>query len=152
MGVISCRSREASLIPNDIRVKASAKCYSSNLGAKPGGGKNPSPGREKSPIAVQIKQDDPTCIVGSRAAARMSRKRLGKIDYPSHPSLRARHVRHVDNDISFVLYCFFLPGKLLSATRRRVDYHRINAGVVALGESPRLIAAERPHLSQTISS
>ena len=37
MGVISCRSREASLIPNYIRVEASAKCYSSNLAAKPRG-------------------------------------------------------------------------------------------------------------------
>ena len=82
MGVISCRSREASLIPNYIRVKASAKCYSSNLGAKPGDGIRPSPGWEKSLIVVQIKQDDPTCIAGSRAAARESRTRLGKTDLP----------------------------------------------------------------------
>ena len=32
-----------------------------------------------------------------------------------------------------------------SATRCRVDCHRINAGVAALGNSLRLIAAERSH-------
>ena len=81
-----------------VRVEASAKCYSSNLGAKPGVGRRPSPGWEKSLIAVQKKQDDPTCIVGSRAAARESRKRLGKTDYPAHPSLCARHA----DNISFI--------------------------------------------------
>ena len=144
MGVISCRSREASLIPNYIRVKASARCYSSNLGAKPRGRKNAVPGV----IAVQKKQDDPTCIVGSRAAARESTKRSGKTEHPARLSLCARHA---DNDNQFYFVVFILPGQLLSATRCRVDYHRINAGVVAPGESLRLIAAERPHSSQTIN-
>ena len=40
--------------------------------------------------------------------------------------------------------CVILPEQLISATRCRVDYHRINAGVVSLGESLRLIAAEGP--------
>ena len=38
-----------------------------------------------------------------------------------------------------------LQQELLSATRCRVDYHRTNAGIVALGESLRLIVAERSH-------
>ena len=38
----------------------------------------------------------------------------------------------------------FFPEYPLSATRCRLDYQRINAGVVALGESFPLIAAERP--------
>ena len=42
--------------------------------------RRPSPGWEKSLIVVQKKQDDPTCIVGSRAAARESRKRSGKTE------------------------------------------------------------------------
>ena len=37
-----------------------------------------------------------------------------------------------------------------AATRCRVYCHRINAEVVALGESFRLIAAERSHIYQTI--
>ena len=60
MGVISCRSREASLIPNYIRVNASAKCFSSNLEEKNGDGRRTFPGWEKSLIAVQKRQDDPT--------------------------------------------------------------------------------------------
>ena len=100
MDVTSCHSREASLIPNYIRVKASAKYYSSNLGANPGNGRRPSPGWEKNLIAVQKKQDDPTCIFGSRAAARESRKRLGITDHPARSSLSARHA---DKDISFIL-------------------------------------------------
>ena len=99
MGVISCRSREASLIQNYIRVEASAKCYSSNIGENPGDGRKPSPRWEKSLITVQKKRDDPTCIVGSRAAAWESRKRLGKTDRPARPSLCARHA---DSDISFI--------------------------------------------------
>ena len=102
MGVISCRSREASLTPNYIRVKAPAKCYSSIivLEQNPGDGIRLSPGWDNSLIAVQKKQDDPTCIVGSRAAARESRKRLGKTDHAAHPSLCARNAH---NDISFIL-------------------------------------------------
>ena len=88
------------MIPNYTRVTASAKCCSSNHGAKPGDGIRPSPGWEKRLIAIQKKQDDPTCIVGSRAAAGESRKRLGKTNHPAHPSLCARHA---DNDISFIL-------------------------------------------------
>ena len=42
MGVISCRSREA--FPTYIRAKASAKCYSSSLGAKTRGRKKAVPG------------------------------------------------------------------------------------------------------------
>ena len=34
-----------------------------------GDGRRPSPGWEKSLMAVQKKKDDPNCIVGSRAAA-----------------------------------------------------------------------------------
>ena len=34
MGVISLRSREASFIPNYIRVEATTNCYCSNLGTK----------------------------------------------------------------------------------------------------------------------
>ena len=74
------------------------------LEQNPGDGRKPSPGWEKSLIAVQKKQDDPTCIAGSRAAARESRKRFGKTDHPARPSLCARHA---DNDISFILKCFF---------------------------------------------
>lgn len=47
---------------------------------------------------------------------------------------------------------FVSPRQLLSATRCRVDRHRITAGVVfivALGESLRMMAAERPPSSQT---
>ena len=99
MGVISCRSREASLISKYIRVKASSICYISHLGENPGDGIIPSPGWEKSLIAVQKKQDDSTCIVGSRAAAREIRRRLGKTDHPFRPSLCARHA----DNISFVL-------------------------------------------------
>ena len=40
---------------------------------------------------------------------------------------------------------FVLPQRVLSAKRCRVDYWRINAGVVALGESLRPIAAGMPH-------
>ena len=46
------------------------------------------------------------------------------------------------NDICFVK-CFILPGYLHSATSRRVDCQRINAGVLTLGESLWLVAAER---------
>ena len=63
---------------------------------------------------------------------------------PSH-----RCARHAGNEISFrSVYLFvvcILPEQLLSATRCRVGCHRIKAGVVALGESLRLIVAERPH-------
>ena len=46
-------------------------------------------------------------------------------------------------DLSKIIV-FILPEQLLSATRCRVDCDRINAGVVALGGSLPLIAAERP--------
>ena len=45
----------------------------------------------------------------------------------------------VDNDISFA--SVFLPGYPLSAARCRVDCQTLNAGVVTLGESLRLVAA-----------
>ena len=56
MGVISSRSREASLTPNYIRVKASAKCYSSNLGAKPRGRKKAVPGVGEKPYSCTEKR------------------------------------------------------------------------------------------------
>ena len=60
-----------------------------------------------------------------------------KIHHPARPSSVARCT--VDNDIS--LFVFILPGYLLSATMCRVDCQAINAGVITLGESPRLVAA-----------
>lgn len=41
-------------------------------------------------------------------------------------------------------------GYLLSATSCRADYQIINTREVTLGESLRLVAAERPHWSQTV--
>ena len=66
MGVISCRSCEASLIPNCVRVEQNVTAVA--LEQNPGDGIRMSPGWEKSLIAVQKKQDDPICVVGSRAA------------------------------------------------------------------------------------
>ena len=45
------------------------------LEPNPGDGRRPPPGWEKSLMDVQKKQDDITCIVGPRTAARESRKR-----------------------------------------------------------------------------
>ena len=47
MGVISCRSRAASIIPNYIRVKATTKYYCSNLGTKTWDARRAPPGCEK---------------------------------------------------------------------------------------------------------
>ena len=52
------------------------------------------------------------------------------------------------DEISFI--GVILPWHLLSWTRCRVYCQLINAEEVALGESLRLVAAERPHSSQTI--
>ena len=43
MVVISGRSGEASIMPNDIRVKATTKCYCGNLGTKSRGRRRTSP-------------------------------------------------------------------------------------------------------------
>ena len=66
------------------------------LEQSPGDGRRPPPGREKSLITIQNKQDDRACIE--------SRKRLEKTDHPARPSLCARQD---DNDISFMLQCLF---------------------------------------------
>ena len=50
---------------------------------------------------------------------------------------------------TIVLFSF--PQQLVSATRCRVDWYGIKAGVVALSERLRLIVVERPQKSQTIN-
>ena len=47
MGVISCRSREGSVIPNYVRVKATSKRYCSNVGTENWGRPKGIPGCEK---------------------------------------------------------------------------------------------------------
>ena len=64
---------------------------------------------------------------------RESEKRPGK-KRPSRPPIAGRKTRRQRHQLYVVV--FILPEQLLSATRCRVDYQRINAGVVALGESP----------------
>ena len=49
MGVISCRSREASLIPNYIRINATTECYGVILDPKSGDAGSVSPGVGKKP-------------------------------------------------------------------------------------------------------
>ena len=63
---------------------------------------------------------------------------------PARPPLCASYA---DNHISFLFVCpaVFIYRSNFSVTRYRVDRYRVNAGVVALGESLRLIAAERHH-------
>ena len=81
MGVISCRSREASLIPNYIRINATTECYRSNLGPKGGDAGGVSPGVEKSLRTVQRERDDfttSTRLAIDPTTTRKSRKRLGK--------------------------------------------------------------------------
>ena len=65
MGVISCHSREASLIPNYVRAKSTTKCYCSNLG-KQTGTQEVHPRDERNPphTALQRKQDDVICTFG----------------------------------------------------------------------------------------
>ena len=81
MGVISCRSREASLIPNYIRTNATTECYRNILDPKYGDAGSVSPGVEKSLRTVQKERDDLTTstrLAIDPTAARKSRKRLGK--------------------------------------------------------------------------
>ena len=70
MGVISCRSREASLIPNYLRVKATTKSYCSDLGTKNRGRQKGIPGMRKSLLQVQWKQDQASRFVWRPTAAR----------------------------------------------------------------------------------
>ena len=54
MGVIACRSREASLIPNDIRINATTECYWSNFRSKKRGRSKCVPGcGKKSPDCTE---------------------------------------------------------------------------------------------------
>ena len=69
--------------------------------------------------------------------------RLEKTDHPTRPLLIVRCT--VDYDIRFVSGYFIV---VLSATRCGADGQISNAGVATLGESLRLVAAERRHRSQ----
>ena len=84
------------------------------------------------------------CNPLGHTAARESRKRFGK---KGHAAPLSPCVRHADNT-NFVF--FFPPDQTVSPAKRCVDLHRTKTEVVALGECLRLIAAERPHRSQTI--
>ena len=77
-----------------------------NLGATPRGRKRAVPGVKKSLIAVQTNQDDPTCIVGSRAAARESRKCLGKTGHPA----RHRCARDTPTTTSMIFCSVYYTG------------------------------------------
>ena len=58
MCVISCCSREASLIPNYIRINAMTECYRVILDSKGGDAGSVSQGVGKSRRTVQIERDD----------------------------------------------------------------------------------------------
>ena len=62
-------------------------------------------------------------------------------DHLARPSER----RGVPPTTTQVLLVFIRLGYLLSAARCRVGRQSTNAGVVSLGGSLRLVAAERPH-------
>ena len=53
MCLISCRSREASLIPNYVIIKATTKCYCGNLGTKNRGHQKGIPGMLKCLLQAQ---------------------------------------------------------------------------------------------------
>ena len=73
MCLISCRSREASLIPNYVIIKATTKCYCGNLGTKNRGHQKGIPGMLKCLLQAQWKQDQTTYFVWRPTAARESR-------------------------------------------------------------------------------
>ena len=52
--------RKAALIPNYIRIKATAECYNSNLGTKRRGRKKVIPGLGKASLVVPSRRDDDT--------------------------------------------------------------------------------------------
>ena len=56
MGVTSCRSREASVMPTYIRVKATSKCFCGNVGTKSRGGRRASPECSKSLFRLRWKR------------------------------------------------------------------------------------------------
>ena len=141
------QQREASLLPNFIRVKATTKCYCSNFGTKSGDARRASSDWERACrrhcCESKWKGNGGHLLYHRPTAARGIRSRLGKTDHLAHPPLRAR--RGQRHRFLFSCVVFTLPEQPLFATMCRVDCDRINAGVVDLGESLRLIAAERPH-------
>ena len=79
IGVISCRSREVSLIPNYIRINATTESYRLILDPKGGDAGSVSLGVGKSLRTVQRERDDLTTstrLAIDPTAARKSRKRL----------------------------------------------------------------------------
>ena len=85
MDVISCRSREASLIPKYTRINATTECYRVILDPKSGDPQSVSPGVGQILRNVQREQDDLTTstrLAIDPTTARKSIKTLGKLTIP----------------------------------------------------------------------
>ena len=126
---ILCR-REASLVPNYVlRINATTEYYRRDLRTKRQGRRKCVPGVGKSLRSVQRERHDSATITQPVTDWTTTR---GKTDHPARPSLCASHA---DNDVSFV-------GLIFRGNSFQRDAALItgNAGVVAVGESLRLIA------------
>ena len=120
-----------------IRVNATINCYCSYFEPKTGDARRASPEWKKSLLEVQREQFTGTCFARDLQQHEKVGNGQGKQTIPpAHCCARDTPTStSVLRLLVLYLVVYILPEKLLSAARCRVDCHRANAGLVALGES-----------------